>query len=144
MSKTKGRTFRYRFGNETKTFWYRSRICLIENRLLRFGPESALLDQIEKISFDKTNSRTKSNMFCFHSCIRYRNVCETFVKRLFLYCIEGLNCKLSGVFQNIDPSPPSECVPPPLVRGEDTLAGWSGGGVQFFGRRQTQLCTLHM
>ncbi len=30
----------------TKTFWYRSHICLIENRLFRFGPESALLDQI--------------------------------------------------------------------------------------------------
>ncbi len=44
MSKTEGQTFRYRFGNETKTFWYRSRI---PNRLFRFGPESALLDQIE-------------------------------------------------------------------------------------------------
>ncbi len=29
---------------------------------------------------------------------------------------------MSGVFQNIDPSPPGECtVYPPLVRGEDTL-----------------------
>jgi hypothetical protein len=35
---------------------------------------------------------------------------------------------MSGVFQNIDPSPPDECVPPPLVRGEDTLAGRRGGG----------------
>jgi hypothetical protein len=40
---------------------------------------------------------------------------------------------MSGVFQNIDPppppSPPGECVvyPPPLVRVEDTLAGWRGG-----------------
>ncbi len=25
------------------------------------------------------------------------------------------------------PSPPGECVPPPMVRGEDTLAGWRGG-----------------
>jgi hypothetical protein len=33
MSKTKGETFRYRFENETKTFWNRSRICLVENRL---------------------------------------------------------------------------------------------------------------
>jgi hypothetical protein len=36
---------------------------------------------------------------------------------------------MSGVFQNIvppPPSPPGECVvyPPPLVRGEGTLAGW--------------------
>jgi hypothetical protein len=51
---------------------------------------------------------------------------------------------MSGVFQNIDPTPPSppgECVPPRLVRGEDTLAGWStgggkGGGGQYFGRRR--------
>jgi hypothetical protein len=37
---------------------------------------------------------------------------------------------MSGVFQNIyppTPSPPGECVPP-LVREEDTLAGWRGGG----------------
>ncbi len=40
---------------------------------------------------------------------------------------------MSLVFQNIDPpppSPPGECVPlppPPLVRGEDTLAGWRKG-----------------
>jgi hypothetical protein len=36
---------------------------------------------------------------------------------------------MSDVFQNIDPpppSPPGEYVPPPLVRGEDTLAGWRG------------------
>jgi hypothetical protein len=36
---------------------------------------------------------------------------------------------MSGVFQNIDPSPPNECVPPCLwCGGEDTLAGWRGGG----------------
>jgi hypothetical protein len=42
---------------------------------------------------------------------------------------------MSCVFQNIDPPPPppppGECVlcvyPPPLLRGEDTLAGWKGG-----------------
>ncbi len=40
---------------------------------------------------------------------------------------------MSGVFRSIDPpppSPPGECVPGsplPLVRGEDTLAGWRGG-----------------
>ncbi len=38
---------------------------------------------------------------------------------------------MSCVFQNIDPpppSPPGECVlPPPLLRGEDTLAGWREG-----------------
>ncbi len=41
---------------------------------------------------------------------------------------------MSGVFQNIeniDPHPPhrpANVPPPPLVRGEDTLAGWKGGG----------------
>ncbi len=51
MLKTKGQTFRYRFWNETKTLRYRFRICLIENRLFRFGPESALLDQIRNDLF---------------------------------------------------------------------------------------------
>jgi hypothetical protein len=40
---------------------------------------------------------------------------------------------MSGVFQNIDPPHPphhpASLYPPPLVRGEDTLAGWRGGGV---------------
>jgi hypothetical protein len=41
---------------------------------------------------------------------------------------------MSGVFQNIDPpppppTPPGEFGPPPWVRGEDTIAGWRGGGV---------------
>jgi hypothetical protein len=37
---------------------------------------------------------------------------------------------MSGVFQNIDPHPLTArrvCIPPPLVLGEDTLAGWRGG-----------------
>ncbi len=65
MSKTKGQTFRYRFGNETKTFWYRSRICLVENRLFKFGPESAELRRYGFIP------------------VRCRNVCGTFVPLLF-------------------------------------------------------------
>jgi hypothetical protein len=76
MSKTKGQTFRYRFGNETKTFWYRSRICLFETRLFRFCPESALLDQIVMLSFDKTYSGTNSNVM----------VCGTFLERLWNVC----------------------------------------------------------
>jgi hypothetical protein len=42
---------------------------------------------------------------------------------------------MSSVFQNIDPPPPSrpgECVPPPLVRGEDTPLGGEGGGGSIF------------
>jgi hypothetical protein len=51
MSKTKGQTFRYRFGNETKMFWYRSRVCLVVNRLFRFGPESGP-NTVDMISFE--------------------------------------------------------------------------------------------
>ncbi len=43
MSKMKEQTFRYRFGNETKTFGIvPTRICLVKNSLFRSGPESAL------------------------------------------------------------------------------------------------------
>ncbi len=45
---------------------------------------------------------------------------------------------MSGVFQNIDPPAPAHltaqrvCTPPPLLRGEDTLSGWRGGGGSIF------------
>jgi hypothetical protein len=42
---------------------------------------------------------------------------------------------MSGIFQNIDPTPPSppgECVPPAFGAGEDTLAGWRGGWGSIF------------
>jgi hypothetical protein len=54
---------------------------------------------------------------------------------------------VSGVFQNIDPPPPyqpASVYPPPLVRGRTHLLGGEGVGGQYFGRRQTQLCTLHI
>jgi hypothetical protein len=38
---------------------------------------------------------------------------------------------MSGVFRNIDPPPPhhpASVYPPPLVRGDDTLAAWRGVG----------------
>jgi hypothetical protein len=36
---------------------------------------------------------------------------------------------MSGVFRNIDPITRGDCVlPPRLGAGEDTLAGWRGGG----------------
>jgi hypothetical protein len=91
LSKTKGQTFRYRFWNETNMFLYHSRICLTENRFFRFGPESALLDQIEMISFDKT-IRERTQTFWFHSyeiSESLWNVYGTFVERLFLYCFDG-------------------------------------------------------
>jgi hypothetical protein len=80
MSKTKGQTFRYRFENEAKT--YRSRICLVENRLFRYGPESVLLNQIDMTSFDGADSKMKTQTFWFNSCWMLEhlwNVCGTFV-----------------------------------------------------------------
>ncbi len=67
MSKTKGQPFQYCFGNETKTFWYPSRICLVENRLFPFGPESVLLDQIEMCSYNP-QIRKQTQTLWFHSC----------------------------------------------------------------------------
>jgi hypothetical protein len=81
VSKTKGQTFRYRCGNETKTFWYRSQICLVENRLYRFGPESALLDQIEMISLDGADSGTNSGVL-----VSFLLDVGTFVERLWNVC----------------------------------------------------------
>ncbi len=51
MSKNERTNVPISLGKETKTFWYSSGICLIENRLLRFGPESAILDQIRNNLF---------------------------------------------------------------------------------------------
>ncbi len=55
---------------------------------------------------------------------------------------------LSGVFQNIDPPPPhrpASVSPPPLMRGEDTLAGWRGGGVSIFWKMpDTALSVLYI
>jgi hypothetical protein len=54
-----------------------------------------------------------------------------------------------GVFQNIDPPPPGECEPPPPpppafgAGGGHTRRVERGWGRQYFGRRQTLLCTLH-
>jgi hypothetical protein len=52
---------------------------------------------------------------------------------------------MSGVFRNIDPPPHrgASVHPPPLslVRGEDTLAGWRGGGGSIV--RKTQDTALY-
>jgi hypothetical protein len=52
------------------------------------------------------------------------------------YTLEGLYCKRPIqylAFGNIEPPPPhrpASVNPPPSMRGEDTLAGWRGGGGQ--------------
>jgi hypothetical protein len=69
-------------------FWYRSRICLLENILFRFCPESALLDQIEIISFDGADSGANSDIL-----VSFLLVLDgrTFVEHLFLYCFDITN-----------------------------------------------------
>jgi hypothetical protein len=94
MSKSRQQTKRpYIVWNETKIFWYRSRIYLIENRLFRFGPETALLNQIEMISFDK-KCRERTQTCWFHSnwiLEHMWNVCSfTF---LTLLLSRGGSCK---------------------------------------------------
>jgi hypothetical protein len=54
---------------------------------------------------------------------------------------------MSGVFQNIDPPPPQRpaSVYPPAFGAGGGHTRWGVRGVvgQYFGRRQTLLCTLH-
>jgi hypothetical protein len=78
MSKRKDKRSDIVLERNQKTFWYRSQICFIENRWFRYGPESALLDQIEMISFNETNSGTFVELLW--------NVCGTFVERLWNIC----------------------------------------------------------
>jgi hypothetical protein len=63
-----------------------------------------------------------------------------------LYCKRPIQCLASSEILTSPPHPLTArrvCNPPPLVRGEDTLAGWRrGGGSIVFGRLQTLLCTL--
>ncbi len=70
-------------------FWYRSRICLVENRVFQFGPASVLLDKIEMISFEGADLGTNSDfMVSFLLDVgtfveRLWNVFGTFVPLLF-------------------------------------------------------------
>ncbi len=59
----------------------RSRICLVENRLFRSGPESALLDQM--CSFDGADSGRNSDVL-----VSFLFDVGTFVERLLLYCFD--------------------------------------------------------
>jgi hypothetical protein len=51
-------------------------------------------------------------------------------KGIIQYCKRPIKCLASSeILTSPTPSPPGECViPPPVVREEDTLAGWRGGG----------------
>jgi hypothetical protein len=61
-----------------------------------------------------------------------------------LYCKWPIQCLAPS--KTLTPHPLTAlrvCTPPPPW-GEDTLAEWKGVGGQYFGRRQTQLCTLYI
>jgi hypothetical protein len=54
---------------------------------------------------------------------------------------------MAGVFLNNDPpppSPPGECVSPAFGAGEDTLAGWRGGGSIFWKKTGTALYSTYV
>jgi hypothetical protein len=57
-------------------------MCLVENRLFRFSPESALLDQIEMISFEGADPGMNSDVL-----VSFLLDIGTFVER-FLYCFD--------------------------------------------------------
>jgi hypothetical protein len=63
------------------------------------------------------------------------------------YCMRPIQCLASSkIWTPPPPHRPASVYLPPLVRGEDTLAGWRlerGMGGQYFGRRQTLLCSLY-
>ncbi len=56
---------------------------IVENRLFRSGPESALQDQIEMCTFDGAGSGTNSDVL-----VSFLLDVGTFVKRLLLYCFD--------------------------------------------------------
>jgi hypothetical protein len=58
---------------------------LVENRLVRFGPESTLLDQIEMFSFDGADSGTNTDVLVSFLLVVAERLLKTFVERLFLY-----------------------------------------------------------
>jgi hypothetical protein len=63
--------------------------------------------------------------------MQYRDVSCTFCGKYVegLYCKRPIQCLASS--ELLTPHPPhgpASVYPPPLVRGEDTLAGWRGGG----------------
>jgi hypothetical protein len=62
-----------------------------------------------------------------------------------LYYKRPIQCLASFKILTPTPSLPGECVPHCLWCGVRTHSlGGEGVGGQYFGRRQTQLCTLHM
>jgi hypothetical protein len=61
------------------------------------------------------------------------------------YCKRPIQCLASSKILTPTLSPPGERVPPPpLVQGEDTLAGWRGGGSIFWKTPDTALYSTYV
>jgi hypothetical protein len=77
-----------KFGHIPEMFWYRSRICLVDNRLFHFGIESVLLDKIEMISFNVADSGFLLDVGTFVKSLW--NICSFTVLTLLL----GMQCTI--------------------------------------------------
>jgi hypothetical protein len=98
--KTKGLTFRYLFGNETKTFWYRSRIFLVDNGLFwsRICSPGPIRNDLFRWG------RFGNELRCYGFIpVRCRNVCGTFVERLFLSVLTLLKHSLLVMYREAVP-----------------------------------------
>ncbi len=96
MSKKKGQTFRCPFGNETKTFWYCSQMCLVENSgttsdvlvsfLLDVG---TFLERLLLYCFDITEKNPRSSNFWRRHTVHAMRVqcCVVCLISTFLYTI---------------------------------------------------------
>ncbi len=69
-----------------KRFGIVPKFVLLRNRLFRFDPEPALLDQIEIIFFNGADSGMNSDIM-----VSFLLDVRTFVERLFLYCFDITN-----------------------------------------------------
>ncbi len=74
--------------------WFR--ICIAENLLFLFSPESALLSQIEMCSFDGSDSGTNSGVL-----VSFLLDFGTFVERLLLYCFDITSTYIRGCCTDI-------------------------------------------
>ncbi len=82
---------------------------------------------------------TGSTLIC-HTCYKESMSCVG-----ILYCKRPIRCLATSKILTHHLHRPDECVPPAFsAGGGHTRWVERGLGGQYFGRRQTQLCTLHM
>ncbi len=84
------KTFRYCFENETKTFWNRSRICLVGREQIVLIMTRICSPGLNRYmcSFDGGRFGNKLRRLVVSFPVWCRNVYGTFVERLLLYCFD--------------------------------------------------------